>query len=88
MPTKVPRAKVILKISGQVNRVKIRPCFKFRLLLFVRFYNDKPIREETPGWTVKVTDTTLLITIHEALAEFCGVYTVKVMKKLYLFVIG
>ncbi|XP_042234486.1 obscurin-like [Homarus americanus] len=41
------------------------------------FFNDKPIREETPGYTIKGQDTTQVLTIHEAAQEFVGTYTVK-----------
>ncbi|XP_069178633.1 LOW QUALITY PROTEIN: muscle M-line assembly protein unc-89 [Procambarus clarkii] len=41
------------------------------------FLNDKPIREETPGYTIRGQETTQILTINEATPDFVGTYTVK-----------
>ncbi|XP_047481488.1 obscurin-like isoform X2 [Penaeus chinensis] len=41
------------------------------------FFNDKPIRDDTPGYTLRGQDTSMVLTIHEATEDVVGTYTVK-----------
>ncbi|XP_042877694.1 obscurin-like isoform X2 [Penaeus japonicus] len=41
------------------------------------FFNDKPIRDDTPGYTIRGQDTSMVLTIHEATEDVVGTYSVK-----------
>ncbi|XP_071523599.1 protein Obscurin-like isoform X2 [Panulirus ornatus] len=45
------------------------------------FLNDKPIREETPGYTIRGQETSQVLTIHEATPEVVGTYSVKLVNE-------
>ncbi|XP_069971392.1 obscurin-like isoform X4 [Penaeus vannamei] len=40
------------------------------------FFNDKPIRDDTPGYTIRGQDTSMVLTIHEATEDVVGTYSV------------